>query len=185
MIHPIAGADVQMLAPNGSPIVAALDEGETAYYGQFALVETPAGAYTVERDVDTTEFLLESARPSTRNGRRLYLSEDGNSYTLDELTITDTNGQTKHVTALPELAPKGDAEYLRRCVQDALEAIGWPRLDVYSFALGIYLGEGLPPEQALPLAKATKREHDAILLDIIRIDIRDAAIPWRQPLPTD
>ena len=180
MIHPTAGADVQMLAPNNSPIVATLDRGETAYFGSFALVETPDGAYTVERDVDTTEFFFEDAQPSTLYGRRLYLAEDGNKYTLDELTIIDANGQTKRVTALPELAPRGDAEYLRRRVQDALEAIGQPQLDLHAFALGIYLSEGLPPEQALPLAKATKREHDTI-----QLDTRDAAIPWRQPLPTD
>lgn len=180
MIDSTFGTEVEMTAPNGSPIVATLDKGETAYYGQFALVETPEGAYTVEREVDSTEFFFEDARPSTRNGRRLYLAEDGNSYTLDQLTITDANGQEKHIKALPELAPAGDAEYLRRRVQDELESVGGPQLDVRAFALGIYLSEGLPPEQALPLSNATKRESDTI-----QLDIRDAAIPWRQPLPTD
>lgn len=180
MIHPTAGVEVKMHAPNGSPIVASLDKGDNAYYGQFALVETPAGAYTVERDVDQTEFLFYDARPSTRNGRRLYLAEDGKEYTLDELTITDANGQEKHVTPIPELAPKSDVEHLDQLVHDALAAAGRSQLDIRAFALGIYLAEGLPPEQALPLANATKREGDTI-----QIDIRDAAIPWRQPLPTD
>lgn len=180
MIHPTAGVEVEMRAPNGSPIVATLDRGDTAYYGQFALVETPAGAYTVERDVYETEFLLGSARPSTRRGRRLYLSEDDRTYTLDQLTISDANGHQKRVTPILELAPQSDVEDLRWRVQEALTAAGSPQLDIRAFALGIYLGQGLPPEQALPLANATKREDDTV-----HIDARDASIPWRQPLPTD
>lgn len=174
------GTAVEMFAPNGSRITAILDKGECAYHADFGLVETPEGAYTVEHEMHESEFFAEDASPSTRNGRRLYLSEDGNSYTLDQLTILDPHGQQMQVKALPQLAPKGDAEYLRLRVQDALEAAGNPQLDLRAFALGTYLAEGLPPEQALPLANATKREDDTI-----QIDTRDAAIPWRQPLPTD
>lgn len=176
MIDSTLGTEVEMTAPNGSPITAILDKGECAYYSRFALVETPEGAYTVERDVAETEFFFEDAKPSTRHGRRLYLAEDGNSYTLDQLTITDAYGTQKQVTPKPELARRSDTEYLRMRVQDALQAAGNPDVDTRAFALGTYLAEGLPPEQAVALANATKRENDTI-----QIDTRDASIPWPTP----
>jgi len=178
VIDSTLGTEVEMTAPNGSPITAILDKGECAYHSRFALVETPDGAYTVEREVAESEFFYEDAKPSTRHGRRLYLAEDGNSYTLDQLTITDAYGTQRHVTPILELAPQSDTEYLRRRVHDALQAAGSPDIDTRAFALGTYLAEGLPPEQATALANATKREHDTI-----QIDTRDASIPWPAPRP--
>lgn len=180
MIHENLGTEVEMFAPNGSRITAILDKGECAYHSRFALVETPDGAYTVEREIHESQFFDEDASASLRLGRRLYLGEDGESYTLDQLSIIDAYGNEKRVTALPHLAAQGETEYYRLRVQEALRAAGDARLDIRAFALATYLAEGLPPEQAIPLANATKREDDTV-----HIDTRDPNIPWREPLPID
>src|SRR5690606_9748488 len=71
VIHENLGTEVEMFAPNGSRITAILDKGECAYHSRFALVETPDGAYTVEREIHESQFFDEDAGPSLRLGRRL------------------------------------------------------------------------------------------------------------------
>jgi len=180
MLDQTLGAEVHLTAPDGSPVTAILDRGECAYHARFALVETPRGAYTVEREIHSSEFFYEDAEPSLKLGRRLYLAENGKCYTLDQLTITDAYGSARRVTARPELIPRSYVERYRRRVQDALRAAPENDIDVRAFALGVYLGDQLAPEQAVPLANATTRDEDGE----VHIDLNAPDIPWPEPPET-
>ena len=165
--------DVTLTAPNGSMIRGILDTTETVHNSTFVLEETPDGPRIRHGEIHDSETFIEDARAATHNGKPLFLGEDGETYTLDDLTMEDLDGNELPTPQYRLLARPHDLRWYLQTLTRTLADLSIDTIDLHSFSLASFLTNGMPPEQAIPLAERVRIQDGACILRL-----ENATVPW-------